>query len=84
MEIEGLEILEEQILEIISRLAKLQDENVRLKERIGKLERTLEEKEEALERLREERTAVQSNIDRLIRKIEEYQEVLSQDLEKVK
>ncbi len=75
----GLEILEEKVVEFISRVARLREENARLRGRVLELERTLAEREELLKALSHQRDSVQARIDNLIRRIEEYQEVLSQD-----
>lgn len=77
----ALEILEEKVVELISRLAKIQEENTRLKDQVLTLEKELETKEEALRNLSHQRETIQVKIDSLIRRIEEYQEVLSQDLD---
>lgn len=81
MNARALEILEEKVVELISRLARIQEENARLKDRIIALEKELETKEEALRNLYHQRETIQGKIDSLIRRIEEYQEVLSQDLD---
>jgi len=77
----ALEILEEKVVELISRLARIQEENTRLKDQVLTLEKELETKEEALRNLSHQRETIQVKIDSLIRRIEEYQEVLSQDLD---
>jgi chromosome segregation ATPase len=81
MDSRALEILEEKVVELISRLARIQEENTRLKDRVLTLEKELENKEEALRNLSHQRETIQVKIDSLIRRIEEYQEVLSQDLD---
>ncbi len=80
MDSSALEILEEKIVGLISRLARVQEENTRLKDRLLSLEKELEAKEEVIKNLSHQREAIQVKIDSLIRRIEEYQEVLSQDL----
>ncbi len=79
MEASILQTLEEKIVDLVSKLAKVREENTRLKERVLALEKELKEKEEELQRLTAQKEAVQVKIDRLIRRIEEYQEILSQE-----
>ncbi len=79
METSILQTLEEKIVDLVSKLAKVREENTRLKERVLALEKELKEKEEELRRLTAQKEAVQVKIDRLIRRIEEYQEILSQE-----
>jgi len=81
MNSKALEILEEKVVELISRLARIQEENTRLKDQVLTLKKELETKEEALRNLSHQRETIQVKIDSLIRRIEEYQEVLSQDLD---
>jgi|GEM_PF-1096240 len=81
MNSKALEILEEKVVELISRMARIQEENTRLKEQVLTLKRELETKDKALRDLAHQREAVRAKIDNLIRRIEEYQEVLSQDLD---
>jgi len=81
MESNALQALEEKIVNLVSKLAKVKEENTRLKERILVLEKELKEKDNEIRALTAQRDAVQIKIDRLIRRIEEYQEVLSQEEE---
>ncbi|HDD53155.1 MAG: hypothetical protein DRI92_01315 [Aquificota bacterium] len=77
MEQKVLETLEEKIVDLVSKLAQVREENTRLKEKVLTLEKELREKNEIIQRLSTQRKAIQMKIDRLIRRIEEYQEVLS-------
>jgi len=77
MEQKVLETLEEKIVDLVSKLAQVREENTRLKEKVLALEKELREKNEIIQRLSTQRKAIQMKIDRLIRRIEEYQEVLS-------
>jgi len=81
MEPATLQTLEEKIVDLVSKLAKVREENTRLRERVMALEKKLKEKEEEIQRLTAQRDTVQMKIDRLIRRIEEYQEILSQEEE---
>ncbi len=81
MEPATLQTLEEKIVDLVSKLAKVREENTRLRERVMALEKELKEKEEEIQRLTAQRDTVQMKIDRLIRRIEEYQEILSQEEE---
>ncbi len=81
MEFKALETLEEKVVDLVSKLAQVREENTRLKERLLTLENELKEKNEAIQILSAQREAIQIKIDRLIRRIEEYQEVLSKEEE---
>lgn len=81
MEFKAIETLEEKVVDLVSKLAQVREENTRLKERLLTLENELKEKNEAIQILSAQREAIQIKIDRLIRRIEEYQEVLSKEEE---
>ena len=69
------EILEERIVQLVRRIAALQEENAHLKKELVEREADLKAREEECERLRALKAQMREKVERLIVKIEEYQEM---------
>lgn len=76
----SLEILEERVVELISELAYLREENRKLKMKVSELESQLSSNSQQIGVMDEQRRIVQERIGKLVRKIEEYQELLIYEL----
>ncbi len=73
------EILEERIVQLVRRIASLQEENAELRKRLVEREEELKKAKSECERLSALKREMREKVERLIVKIEEYQEMADKE-----
>ena len=73
------DMLEERIVQLVRKIALLQEENAKLKSELVEKEKALKEAVEERDKLKKLKKEMREKVERLIVKIEEYQEMADKE-----